>query len=464
VQFARDHLGVCLWPGQVDVLKGWEASGKRRAIFRLGRRSGKGLLAAVAAIHNATVPDYRSFLRPAETRFVLVVATREQQAREQIRVVRELLSAAPDADLAALVDGAGSTSDEVVFRSGVIVRALPCSSRASRGLPASMVIFDEAGHFMTDTDGPAAFRSVWRALTPSTAQFGAMGYVLVTSTPWGAQGPFYEMAMAAETGADPDAFHVHRPTWEMNPGITRESLAGEFVSDPEGATSEYGAEFVSGLGAFLDPAEVTACVRPAGVLPPAPDVVYAAAIDPAFSRDAFALGIAHRGPDETVVVDGCWTWRRAGFESTLDQVAGVVRQYRVRTLRSDQFSAQAVMEGLQRRGLECRAIPWDAAGKWQAYGRLKALVRTRGLELPADDGLRAELVGLEARSLPSGLTRVAARGSGHDDRASVVAALVDDLAGGADARDWLEHMARKAGRDRPEASPPASHRAVRTAS
>jgi hypothetical protein len=441
VQFALQHLGVDLWDGQVDVLARWATSGKRRAVFRLGRRSGKGLLAAVAAIYNAVLPNYDAFLRPGETRFVLVVATREQQAREQIRVVRELLAAAPDADLAALVDVGASTADEVVFRSGVIVRALPCSSRSSRGLPASLVIFDEAAHFLTDTDGPAAFRSVWRALTPSTAQFGAMGYVLVTSTPWGAQGPFYELATAAEAGTDPDTFAIHRPTWAMNPHITRESLASEFLTDPEGAASEYAAEFVSGLGAFLDPGEVTACVRPGvAVLPPSAEVSYAAAIDPAFAADAFALGIAHRGA-EAVVVDGVWTWRRAGFESTLDQVADVARQYRVRTVRTDQFSAQAVVEGLRRRGLDCTPIAWDAAGKWQAYSRLKALIRTRGLSLPDDDGLRGELVGLEARPLPSGLTRIAARGSGHDDRASVVAALVDELAGGRGSRSQVEEDA-----------------------
>jgi hypothetical protein len=427
VAFARQHLGVELWPGQVDVLARWATSGKRRAILRLGRRSGKGLLAAVAAIHNSVVPDYVGNLRPGEQRFVLVVATREQQAREFVRVVRELLAAAPDPDLAALVDEQASTADEVVFQTGVVIRSMPCSSRSTRGLPASLVIFDEAAHFISETDGPAAFQAVWRALVPSTAQFGPTGYVLVTSTPWGAQGPFYDLCRNAEAGTDGDTFHVHRATWEMNPAISRESLNGEFLADPEGAASEYGAEFVSGLGAFLDPAEVLACMQGgAGVLPPADGVRYSAAIDPAFSRDAFALGIAHR-EDETLVVDGVWTWNRAGFESTLDQVADVVRRYGVRTVRSDQFSSQAVLEGLQRRRLGCEPVAWDAKSKWEAFSRLKALIRMRTIELPDDDALRAELVGLEARALPSGLTRIAARGAGHDDRASVVAALTDTL-------------------------------------
>jgi hypothetical protein len=38
-----------------------------------------------------------------------------------------------------------------------------------------------------------------------------------------------------------------------------------------------------------------------------------------------------------------------------------------------------------------------------------------------------ELLGLEAKPTPGGLTRIAAAGSGHDDRAVVVAALAEEL-------------------------------------
>ena len=427
VQFAAEHLGLELWPGQVDVLQRWEASGRKRAVLRLGRRSGKDLMAAVAAIKNAVVDDYSGALRPGEQRFILVVATREQQAREFVRVVRELLSGAPDPDLAALVDVGASTSDEVAFRTGVTLRAMPCSSRSTRGMAASLVIFNESAHMQTDSEGFAAFRSVWRALVPSTAQFGARGYVMTLSTPLWPSGWFHSLCTAGEI--DPDLFHIHRATWTMNPSITRESLTAEFIADPDGAEREYGAEFVSGEGAFLDPVELHALKRQSGTLPPVEGNVYKGAVDPAFSRDAFALGIAHIDRDGPLVVDGVWAWNRAGFERTLDEVVEVAARYRVRTLRTDQFSSQAVVEGLQRRHMSCEAVPWNVENKWQAFSRLKALVRTRCIELPADDALLAELTHLEARPLPSGATRIAAAGAGHDDRAVVVAALCDDLDG-----------------------------------
>ena len=95
VRFARDSLGIDLYFGQQQVLNEWAASARRKAVLALGRRSGKGLMAAVAAIYNAVVPDYSRFLRPGEQRFIIVVAVRQEQAREFIRTVREILAAAP---------------------------------------------------------------------------------------------------------------------------------------------------------------------------------------------------------------------------------------------------------------------------------------------------------------------------------------------------------------------------------
>src|SRR6266849_276620 len=96
VAFAEKQLGVELWPGQVEVLKSAVASGKRKWVLCLGRRSGKSLLAAIVAVYNACIEDYSGLLRAGETRFIIVVATRQQQAEEFVRVAKELLRSAPD--------------------------------------------------------------------------------------------------------------------------------------------------------------------------------------------------------------------------------------------------------------------------------------------------------------------------------------------------------------------------------
>jgi phage terminase large subunit-like protein len=128
-----------------------------------------------------------------------------------------------------------------------------------------------------------------------------------------------------------------------------------------------------------------------------------------------------------VVVDGVWTWHRSGYERTLDEVAAVAKRYGVRTVRTDQYSSQPVLEGLQKRKLNCEAVPWDNTNKFEAFTRLKAGLVTRQISLPADDLLMQELMNLEAKPTVTGLVRIAASSGHHDDRAVVVAALMDLL-------------------------------------
>ena len=455
--FARDHLGLQLHRGQRGVLEGWSASGKRKALLRLGRRSGKGVMAASAAIMNATVGDYSEFLRPGEQRFILVVATRQAQAAEFIRVTKELLAAAPDPDLAALVDTGASTVDEIVFRCGVTIRALPCSSRSARGLAASMVVLDEGAHFQTEGEGFAAFRSVWRALVPSVAQFGERGYVLVTSTPLWPSGPFFDLYNSGELGVDPELFVVARPTWEVvdTPGvrghITRASLDGEFLSDPEGAAVEYGAEWGQGAGAYLNAIAVHECVvRGRRSLAPVPGVTYVGCADPAFAAggDAFTFAVGHRvgeGEDASVVVDvvRAWRGRQSPLDSdaVLDEIADLARAYGLREVTSDQHAFVPLENGLRRRGVGLRLPrnrkgehrPLDNELKADVFSALRTSVNLRHLELPDDPALLSELVHLESRPPPAGIANAKPRIMGasghHDDRAMVVALVVYRLLG-----------------------------------
>ncbi len=437
VEFARHSLGLELYPGQVTLLDEWAASFRRKAVLALGRRSGKGLMAAVAAIHNAVVPDYLAFLRPGETRFILVVATRQEQAAEFIRVVRELLDAAPDPALLALVDEQASTATEVAFKTGVVIRAMPCSSRAVRGLAASLVILDEFGHFLTETDGYQAGRAVWRALTPSVAQFGPLGYVMVLSTPLWPSGPFFDLVRAGETGMDPELFVARRPTWEMNPTITRESLEAEFLADPEGAAREYAAEFGEGAGALLDAIRVyEAAVAGRRSLPPVEGLKYVAAADPAFAAggDRFALAIAHRvgkGAEATYVLDRLEAWRGKhsplNSDHVLDEIASLAKEYRVSRVVSDQYAVVPLADGLRRRGVHLKPQPLTSELKSDIFGDLKRSLNLGRLELLDDKQLLAELVNLEVRPTPSGKPRIAAARGGHDDLAMAVATAVHAL-------------------------------------
>jgi hypothetical protein len=433
--FASKRLGIKLYPGQRDVLKAAIASARHKWLLCLGRRAGKGLLTACAAIFDAVGEDYSGLLRPNETRFIVVVASRQEQAREFIRTVRELLAGAPDHDLASLVDTSASTQDEVIFKTGVVIRAMPCSSRSTRGLPISLLIFDEAAHFVSDTEGYAAFKSVWRALLPSVAQFKGRGHVIITSTPLFPSGWFYDLYRAGSTGSDSDMFVIRAPTWEVNPTITQESLSGEFAADPEGAAVEYAAEFLQSGGAYLDATNVMHCmVSGRRQLNPRPGVRYRAAIDPAFARggDAFSLAIAHC-EEEVVVLDALHSWRGRNSplnsDHVLDEVADILRSYKVRSVISDQFSVQPITQALRRRSIEVKYQPLTALLKADIYSTLKRRINLETIELLDIPELAAELNRLEVRPSPSGKPRIQGSGGFHDDLAMVTATVCHDLDG-----------------------------------
>jgi len=456
VEFARESLGVELYRGQIRILKQWIKSGKRKLILCLGRRSGKGLMAAVVALYNAIVEDYTGLLRPGETRYIFVVATEQLQARKQLRVIRELIDNAPDLDVRAVIDPDASTLDEIAFRNNVVIRAMPCSARSTRGYPVSMLILDEAAHMMTTDEGFAAGKRVYEALLPSLGQFRERGYVMVTSTPLFALGIFWDLFQAGVNGAK-DTLVIQLPVWDVNPTITRASLQDDFDADPDYAQREHAAQFIEGAGAYLPAVQINACrVRGRRELPPAEELSYLAAADPAFAAggDAFTFAIGHRvgkGDEAIVVLDLLRSWRgkRSPLNSdkVLDEIAALAKTYGIRRVLSDQYAVVPLADGLRRRGLKLIPQPLHNELKADIFGTLKRLLNLESIELLDDAALVTELTSLQLRPTPGGKPHIAAAPGHKDDRAMVVATVAHALFKPTQGRAFLEaweHMAARA--------------------
>jgi integrase len=129
-----------------------------------------------------------------------------------------------------------------------------------------------------------------------------------------------------------------------------------------------------------------------------------------------------------VVVDMCRSWKgsRAApvqVDLTLDQIAILAAAYGHAAVSTDQYAAQAISQGLRRRGVGVLEQPWTNELKLSAYTELRRLFAGRAIELPDQPGLVAELLMLEQTVLPSGRPRIAAPAGRHDDHAAALAAL-----------------------------------------
>ncbi|HTA34376.1 MAG TPA: terminase family protein [Solirubrobacteraceae bacterium] len=299
---ACDHaelFNVELWPAQRAILDAIDAGPRIQALC-LGRRSGKTFMGALAMLHNCLLsPHLRGMVRPGERRYAVGISTNVRQARLLVAAARSIIESSPA--LARWVESA--TEDEIRFRNLTAIAAFPCSSRGGRGWAVSCLVMDEAAFFFSETDGPQAADEVWRALSPSVAQFGDAGRIIVASTPNGPSGFFHDLYSRAQAGALPEARAHHAATSEVNPTITREFLASEAARDPDGYRAEYEAEFVEGGGAFFDTRELELVDAPAR---PEDGRRWVAGADPAFSRDQWGLAVGPEDVVHPVLLGGWW--------------------------------------------------------------------------------------------------------------------------------------------------------------
>ncbi len=292
----KDVFGVALYPAQRELLAAIDAGPRIHALC-LGRRSGKTFMCALVMLHNCLLrQDLAGMVRPGERRYAVAVATNIRQARVVVTAARSIVEASPR--LAGMVETV--TEDEIRFTNGTALCAFPCSSRGGRGWAISCLVMDEAAFFQSETDGPATADEVWRALSPSVAQFGDAGRIIVSSTPdKGLSGFFYDLHMRASAGGLPEARAHHATTAQMNPTIDEGFLAGEEARDPENFRSEYLAEWVAGGGSFFDLRSVELEDGPAA---PGDGRRWLAALDPAFHADQFGVALVGESANERGVL------------------------------------------------------------------------------------------------------------------------------------------------------------------
>jgi Terminase large subunit, T4likevirus-type, N-terminal len=299
-----------LWPRQRALLEAVER-GPRLHVWALGRRSGKTTLAAIVGLWTCLFrPDIAAKVRPGERFYAVAVGTNIRQARLFVSAARSIVEASPL--LAKQVES--SSDDELVFKTGGVLTAFPCSSRGGRGWPIAALLLDEAAFFISETEGYQTADRVFEALVPSTAQFGSAARIILASTPYGTDGLFAETWTRASNGELEDAVAQRATTREMNPTLSPEFFTAQEALDPESFRSEFLAEFVGSGGALLDPEVIREAIADRDVLLPDQASGWVAGLDPAFSSDPFGLALVGRRDGRLVVGRvRAWTPKRRWF-------------------------------------------------------------------------------------------------------------------------------------------------------
>ena len=244
----------------------------------IGRRGGKTFVLSLVAVWIAAFRDFRPYRQEGELVTVLLVAADRTQSRSAFNFIRGLLRGVPMLRRQIVRE----TADEIELANGVLIEVATNSYRTIRGRTVAALLADELAFWFWDGPNPA--EEVLRAARPAMAMI-PNALLMVASTPYDRRGPVWNAFKRYWGQEDPSVLVWRADTRTMNPVMPEATVAAAYERDPEGAPSEYAAEFRSDIEGFVTREALEACILP-GVLerPRAHGVQYAGFCDPSGGR------------------------------------------------------------------------------------------------------------------------------------------------------------------------------------
>jgi len=394
--------------GQVPLLELWLA---------VGRRGGKSQIAALVAVYEAAFKDYTDRLAPGEVATVMVLACDRKQARTVMRYVSGLLHSNPM--LERMIHREQGESIELMNRT--VIEVSTASFRAVRGYTLAAVIADEIAFWRSD-ESANPDKEIINALRPAMATLG--GKLIALSSPYSKRGSLWE-TYRKHYGKPGSILVAQAPTLTMNPALPERVVDEAMERDPEAARAEYLAEFRSDLEQFIQREIVDAAVRSGPLeLPFDKAHRYFAFVDPAGGgADEYCLAIGHKEGEDTVI--DVLRGRRGVPAEITAGYAALLKSYGIRKVTGDKYAGSWPADEFKKHDIEYSASEKPKSG---LYLDLLPALNSGRVELPPDDRLVNQLIGLERRTARGGRDSIDHVPGGHDDRANVIAGLVSTKA------------------------------------
>lgn len=302
---------------------------RRELILVLGRRSGKSELSSIFAayelyklLHRGFPQQYYGMPAASEIR-VLCVANDKEQAGivfgnmqghlDSVDYFKDSVANATQTFLKFRTahdkkrfGPEGKASLSATFKSSI--------AKGLRGRGIICAILDEIAFFVDN--GKSSAERVYRALTPSLAQFSpkdpknrqrpitlpdgteaaSEGRMILISSPDAKDGFFfrqYQKAMSKDEGAE-NMLVIQAPTWEVNTSLPKTYYRVEYHKDPVAFMTEHGAEFSDRVRGWIqDARDLLDCVdvdmRPS--VRGQPKEVHFAGVDFGITKDGTAINL-----------------------------------------------------------------------------------------------------------------------------------------------------------------------------
>ena len=414
VEFARKILDFNPHPYQEELLR------DRSPLIAAccGRQVGKTTLAAIKALHYALSND--------STRVLIVSA-----GLRQSMILFDKILAYINAALPAKVLTTEKTGTKVKFANGSEIVALPCGRDGStlRGYTSDLAILDET-NFMP----PIVINSVIRPTTITKPD----AMIIMLSTPWMKDHPFYEALTKPELG-----FRTYNWPTSINPQITKEDLERErkTIGEPN-FNREYNALFIDDQFNYLPSELVIGCTDnyPLNPEPKAGETLkgdFCVGIDFGKHRDHSAIAIIQEQPDHSLRLVYL---REFPLETPYTAVIGTIRRlnetYGFRGGQLDQTGVgEAPYEEIKQFAPAIKGITLTPRTKEDILGNLLLTMEHKDVTIPKEPGtLITQLTQQRCEPTQSGNLRFSHPQGTHDDLAWAFALAVHSYHG---PLDWM---------------------------
>jgi hypothetical protein len=433
IEFATDWLGLELYPAQEAIMRalyglpipeslpeinGLSESNSERVegVFCLGARSGKSFMSSIIALYEATRDKWAQYLRKGENGYLIIIATRLNQAVQIIQ--RNAAQMIADSKISGLIDGE-MTAQEIRLTNGMIILSLPCTSNAGRGLPIFGLIMDELAHFASGDEYLKADINIFNSLRPRLAQFPSAKTLLI-STPAGKQGLFWNMF---DEGDVEGRLNVQASTAVMNPSIPPEFLERERLRDPDNFSREHEAEFAENVEAYLESQYIEPALIHSDDISSEPQFRYSLSID--FSglsgNDKTGIAVCHR-KGKAVINDAVRSLSSTNQDVIMREIARLAKRYSCDTVFIDRYGSGWTRTACEKLGLRVKLREQLPV----IYANLKSLLIAGRLELQNHGDLKMALETVRAYYGRNNRFSIQhERGAhGHGDLADAVATAV----------------------------------------
>jgi len=373
-----------------------------------GIRTAKSLSSAGLAIHWSQRADL-SLLGPGEIPRISIVSLSKDLADVVFGHVVGRTMASPLLSKLVLET---PTADTLMIRhpSGRPVEIkVVASSKAGSSLVARWsagVIMDEVARWGA-VDAAVSVNDLRDAVLLRILPGAQLVYI---SSPWAPMGFLYELVKERWGKPDRDCMVVKAPAYDMAPMIWTPEKLEIARRDPRIYRTDIEAEFADPEENLFTAAMLDGATREGALfVPPEPGVQYTAAIDPATRGNSFTLVIASGSgrKQKRVIMAKHWTGTTAiplRPAAVLEEIAHILKAYRVTVLDSDQYMGDAMRDLANNVGLILVPHSWTSTERTKRYLTLRTMFELGEVELPPDPVVRQDLQRVVRRYSGSGIT------------------------------------------------------------